>query len=266
MHPPALTFALIGGGALGTAVLDMIRADREVRVGAIVLRSPASEALLALAHGVPIVESVPRSAIDFVVEVAGHSAIETHVLPALARGIPCILTSVGALATDGLPARIEAAARAGGTQVELIAGGVGAIDALAAARIGGLDTVRYTGRKPAAAWTGTPAAERFDLSSLETETVIFEGSAREAAQRYPKNANVAATVALAGLGLDRTLVRLVADPAATQNSHRIDATGAFGALEMVLRNAPLASNPKTSALTALSVVRAIRNRAAQIRI
>ncbi|RYF67691.1 MAG: aspartate dehydrogenase, partial [Comamonadaceae bacterium] len=180
-----ITFALVGGGAIGSAVLDALRDDASVRVGAIVLRSPASDALRALAPAVPLTAEVPHDGIDFVVEAAGHSAVEAHVLPALARGIPCLVTSVGALSLDGLAVRLEAAAQAGGTQFELIAGAVGAIDALAAARIGGLDAVRYTGRKPPQAWLGTPAAQRVDLHALRGEIVVFEGTARDAARLYP---------------------------------------------------------------------------------
>ncbi|RYZ04092.1 MAG: aspartate dehydrogenase [Comamonadaceae bacterium] len=261
-----LTFALVGGGAIGTAILEALSGDATLRLGALVLRSVPSAAVRALAAGAPIVAEVPHDGIDLVVEAAGHAAIEAHVLPALARGVPSIVASVGALAAEGLHERLDAAARAGDTQLELIAGAIGAIDALAAARIGGLDVVRYTGRKPPLAWLGTPAAERFDLAALTAEASVFEGTARDAARLYPKNANVAATVAFAGLGLDRTQVRLVADPAVTQNNHHIEASGAFGSLELSMRNAPLAGNPKTSALTVYSAVRAIRQRVASIRV
>ena len=262
----ALRVALIGCGAIGTSVLELLKGDTALAVVAIVVPEEGVAAAQKLVPGVPVASRVPASGIDLVVETAGHAAIEEHVLPALARGTPCIVASVGALSAAGLAERLEAAATAGRTQVQLIAGAIGAIDALAAARIGGLDSVRYTGRKPPQAWKGTPAEQGRDLDALTEETVIFEGSAREAAQLYPKNANVAATVSLAGLGLDRTMVRLIADPAIADNVHTVEAEGAFGSFELTMRNKPLAANPKTSALTVYSAVRALRNRAAALSI
>jgi aspartate dehydrogenase len=261
-----MQIALIGCGAIGTALLELVQDDAGLQIAAIVVPDAAAAQATAarLAPQALIVPTVPVDGIDLVVEAAGHAAIEQHVLPALARGVPAIVASVGALSAPGLPEQLEAAARQGKTQVQLIAGAIGAIDALAAARIGGLDSVRYTGRKPPGAWTGTPAEQGRDLAALKTETVIFEGSAREAATLYPKNANVAATVSLAGLGLDRTQVRLIADPGVSENVHQVEAAGAFGRFELTMRNQPLAANPKTSALTVYSAVRALRGRVAQL--
>ena len=259
-----MRIALIGCGAIGTALLELVQHDASLEIAAIVVPDDAAAAARAVAQRLApqaqIAATVPEQGIDLVVEAAGHAAIEQHVLPALHRGVPAIVASVGALSAAGLPDRLEAAAREGRTQVQLIAGAIGAIDALAAARIGGLEVVRYIGRKPPHAWKGTPAEHGRDLDTLGLETVIFEGSAREAAALYPKNANVAATVSLAGLGLDRTTVRLIADPFVTENVHRVEAEGAFGRFELTMRNRPLAANPKTSALTVYSAVRALRGR------
>jgi len=153
--------ALIGCGAIGTAALELLRDDAGLSVAAIVVPADAfaatKDVAARLAPGAQVVSAVPAGGVDLVVEAAGHAAIEAHVLPALQRGTPCVVASVGALSAQGFAEKLEAAAVAGKTQVQLIAGAIGAIDALAAARIGGLDTVRYTGRKPPHAWKGTPA-------------------------------------------------------------------------------------------------------------
>lgn len=263
-----LRIALVGLGAIGQAVLEGLRDEPRIAVVAIAVPNGMLDAAHAtvqkLAPQAKLAEALPAEGIDLVFEAAGHAAIEEHVLPALRRGLPCVVASVGALSAIGLAEALEAAARDGGTQVQLIAGAIGAIDALAAARFGGLDSVRYSGRKPPLAWTGTPAEQRFNLAALDQATVIFSGSAREAARLYPKNANVAATVALAGLGLDDTTVQLIADPAVGENVHRLEASGAFGRFELEMRNQPLAANPKTSAQTVYSALRALRSRVAPL--
>jgi aspartate dehydrogenase len=268
-----LKLALIGSGAIGASVLQLLHGDADVCVAYVIVPEPhqaeARAVVAQWAPGAQVLDCIPDNASaapDLVVECAGHSAIADHVLPALARGIPCVVASIGAMSAPGMALALEQAAKQGGTQVQLLSGAIGGIDALAAARIGGLDRVVYTGRKPPAAWKGTPAQDLCDLDGLTRAFCIFDGSAEQAAQLYPKNANVAATLAFAGLGLQRTQVQLFADPAVQENVHHVAASGAFGSFELTMRGKPLAANPKTSALTVYSVVRAIRNRAATVSI
>ena len=119
--------------------------------------------------------------------------------------------------------------------------------------------MRYRSRKPPAAWRGSPAEKLVDLGALTRRTVLYRGTAGEAALLYPQNANVAAAVALAGLGFDATEVELVADPDAPGNVHEIEAEGAAGRFAIQLQGKPSRSNPKTSALAAMSVARALLN-------
>src|SRR5262245_39176255 len=258
--------AVIGCGAIGSAVIELLRDDRRVRVTQVIALPGSQSAARALcerfAPQALVLEAIAHAGgarPDLVVECAGHGAVGDHVLPALEAGIPAVVASIGALHDADSMQKLEAAATRGRTQVSLVAGAIGGIDALAAARIGGLDTVSYIGRKPPKGWRGSPAEAVCDLDDLSEPTVIFEGSARDAARLYPKNANVAATVSLAGLGFDRTRATLIADPGVTRNVHRVVAQGTFGRLDLTLEGQPLPANPKTSALTVYSVVRAIHN-------
>ncbi|PKO58127.1 MAG: aspartate dehydrogenase [Betaproteobacteria bacterium HGW-Betaproteobacteria-18] len=256
---------LIGFGAIGRTLLQRVAGQSGLCITHIVV--PEAHSVEAREHSgnVTVVSEVPQDT-DLVIECAGHQALIDHVLPALERGIECAVLSIGALSEPGLPEKLARAAACGRTQVHLLSGAIGGVDAIASARIAGLDSVTYTGRKPPTGWRGTPAEQVVDLDTIKEPTVILLNTAREAARLYPKNANVAATVSLAGLGLDHTQVRLIADPTVTENIHHIDVRGAFGEMQITMRGKPLPDNPKTSALTVLSALRFLHNRTSVVTI
>ncbi|HUT48525.1 MAG TPA: aspartate dehydrogenase [Alphaproteobacteria bacterium] len=266
----AINIALIGHGAIGRYVRTRLAKADHARVSAVVMRPDRVAAVQddigdsALVVG--SIDDLPAPLPALVVEAAGHAGLAEHGAAALARGLDLLVVSVGALADHALYERLGAAARSGGAKLLIAPGAIGGIDALAAAREGGLAQVRYTSRKPPGAWKGSPAEKVGDLDALTEATELYAGPADEAARLYPKNANVAATIALAGMGFADTAVRLVADPEADGNIHLIEAEGAFGAMTVEMRGKPLPDNPKTSSLTAFSVLRAIRNRANAIEI
>ena len=195
---------------------------------------------------------------DLAIECAGHAAVSLG--PRfLQAGADFMVVSIGALADEVLRSQLEIAAREGEAQLLTVSGAIGGLDALDAARSAGLKSVVYTGRKPPGAWKDTPAERAFDLAGLQVATTIFEGTAADSARLYPKNANVTAAVALAGVGFDKTQVRLIADPTVTQNVHELEVRGAFGRFIIRLENNPLPDNPKTSWLAALSIEAELRN-------
>lgn len=249
--------AFIGYGAMAKMVHGLL--PDSVRVAWVVVTEQGMAAAQhAVGPAVQVVSSVDaiEGTPDLVVEMAGQSGLKAHAKAVLQRKFPLAVISVGAFAEPAFEQEISAFARAQGAQLHLLAGAIAGVDGLAAARLMGLDSVVYQGRKQPASWKDSYAEQLVDLVALTEATVFFRGTAREAAQYFPANANVAATIALAGVGMDRTQVELIADPAMTRNQHCIHAEGAFGEMHIEMQGVALADNPKTSALAALSVVRA----------
>jgi len=261
--------ALIGCGGIAQDVVAALRASPAsglALVGALARPGRGEEARAKLGD-VEVVETLDALLArepDVVAEVAGQAAVAEHGPGVLRRGIDLVVISVGALADPALLRRLKAAAHDGDSRILLPAGAIGGIDAIAAMRVAGLTAVRYRSRKPPAAWRGSPAEKVADLGALTERTVLYRGTAGEAALLYPQNANVAAAVALAGLGFGATEVELVADPNAPGNVHEIEAEGAAGRFSIQLQGKPSRSNPKTSALAAMSVARALLNECSTI--
>ncbi len=203
---------------------------------------------------------------DYVIEVAGQAAVKEHAKKVLQHGWTIGLISVGTLADSVFFTDLQQTAEKNGAHLHLLAGAIAGIDGIAAAKEGGLEQVTYKGCKSPNSWRGSYAEQLIDLDQVQAPTVFYRGSAREAALKFPANANVAATIALAGVGMDQTQVELMVDPAIQQNKHTIVAQGRFGQMTVEMIGVPLASNPKTSTLAALSVIRACRNSVEAIQI
>jgi aspartate dehydrogenase len=264
--------ALIGAGAMARTVVRILSelGDEAPKVVGILELPECAEAARDKIGGViPVVERLEDLLAlnpEVIAEAAGQGAVHEHGEAILKAGRDLLIISIGSLADQALFDRLKAAARQSGAQILLPAGALGGIDALAAGRLGGLRTVRQTLAKPPNAWKDTPAEDILDLDSLDEAKTFFTGSAREAATLYPKNANVAATVALAGLGFDTSQVSLIADPNATGPIHRIEAEGTFGTFAIEIRGVSLPDNLKSSTLAALSIARSLANTATTIAI
>ena len=260
-----MRLGVIGYGAIGR---EMAAASRrgdlgpQVELAAVLVRRPrsADEGLLVTNEAGRFLEQ----SLDVVLECAGHQAVRDYGTRCLERGADLVLTSIGALTDDALRLRLEQVAASAGTKLTLASAGIGALDILAAAAVGGLDRVAMTVRKDPSAWYGTEAESLCDLASLAEPSVIYRGPVREGARRYPQNVNISAAVALAGIGLDRTELTIVADPTIRTHVIEIEAEGAFGRFFFTEDVEPTPDNPKTGQLVAMALVKTIRQLAAPV--
>jgi aspartate dehydrogenase len=257
---------LVGWGSIARRVAELLSARRAaVRIVAVALRDDRQrDGLPEGAMQITSPDALADLGPDLVVEAASRESVAIWGIPALRLGSDFAPASTSALTDAGLIAELTACARQSGGQLLIPAGALAGIDALSAAGRLSLDRVRHEIIKPPAAWIGTLAETLCNLSDLDGPTTFFEGSASDTARAFPQNANAAMTTALAGLGPEATRIALVADPQALRNTHRITAEGDFGSLAVTVENRPLATNPKSSELTALSLVRLIENRATPI--
>jgi aspartate dehydrogenase len=203
---------------------------------------------------------------DAVVEAAGQASAQSAACQILRNGSDLYLLSSGILANADVFDQVVRAAEEGNSSIVVPAGALAGFDGLATLRRMQPTEVTYRSTKPVQAWMGTQAEEQFDLAALTAKTVIFRGPAREAALAYPKNANLAATVALAGIGFDKTQVELIADPAASRNSAEIECRTSNCVLRVEMASMPETLNPKSSATVRSSILAALERSSSRVKL
>jgi aspartate dehydrogenase len=265
--------AIIGGGTIATLFIDHIRRGDlgDAQVVAVAGRNEASRGKpLANENGIAYVTTLNQLLSlhpDVVVEAASHEAVREFGVALLDKGIALIVLSGGALCDDALRARLEASAHASGALLYVPSGGIGALDALKAAALSGMESVTISVAKPPVAWKGIPYVERLgvDLQALTEATVLFDGTAREGVPHFPANVNIAAVLSLSGIGFDRTRLKVIADPALIFNTHHIEMRGKTGNISVKFENVPSPDNPKTSWLACYSALAALKHAKSPVR-
>ena len=261
-----MRIGIIGGGVIARLVLEHLRdgALGDVQVVAIAGRGAQSRGRpLAEAFGVPFVvglEALVALRPEAVVEAASHEAVHEYGEALLTRGISFVALSGGALCDDALRDRLERAAAQHRALLYVPSGGIGGLDVLKAACMAGAEEVSIAVTKPPVAWKGIPYVEKLglDMDRLASATVLFEGSAREGVPHFPANVNIAAVLSMAGVGFDRTKLKVVADPALKFNTHFIVIRGKTGRIDIKFESVAMPENPKTSMLACFSALAAIR--------
>ena len=228
-----LGIGIVGAGNMGSTIARAIDGGK-VSARLVGLADKDQEAALELARSLgshPPVVSIAELAqlSDLVVEAAGPAALREVAPTVISLGKDLVVLSVSGLIdrSDWLdPGR-----RDGIPRFTAPRGAIGSLDAVKAARVGSIESVEIRTRKPPRALEGAPYLEdrRIDLSDLSEPTTVFEGSARDACRGFPANVNVSAALGLAGIGVDRTRVTIIADPNhSTQHPWRSRSSGSSG--------------------------------------
>jgi aspartate dehydrogenase len=201
---------------------------------------------------------------DIVIECAPAKLVRSIVAPFVASGKTAIVLSAGALLEN--EDLIELAKRNGG-QIVVPTGALIGLDAVTAAAVGEIHSVRMVTRKPVQGLAGAPylVEHKIDIEQITEPLKIFDGTAREAAKGFPANLNVAVALSLAGIGPDRTRLEIWADPALKRNVHRVEVESDSARFSMSIENIP-SENPKTGRITALSVIALLRKLRAPLRV
>ena len=263
-----LRVAIGGLGAIGKVVAQHLERGIDGLALAAVSardRGRAEATMASFARPVPV---VPLATLwehaDLIVECAPAALLRELAEPALAHRRQIMVLSCGAL-LDNLDL-VDLARRHGG-RILVPSGALLGLDAVAAAE-GGITNVHMVTRKPPRGLLGALYLEEnaIDIAGLSEPKRVFAGTAREAARGFPANVNVAAALALAGIGPDRTTIEIWADPSVTRNIHRIEVEAEATRFSMQIENVPSAENPRTGRLTALSVIAALKKLSAPLAI
>jgi aspartate dehydrogenase len=260
--------AIVGLGAIGKKVAEALDQGIEgLRLTGVSAQHPEKHhnwlSSLKTPPAVLPIEELAGVA-DIVIECAPARLLRSIVAPFVEKGKTAVVLSVGALLeNDDL---IDVAQQNGG-QIMVPTGALIGLDAVTAAAVGEIHSVRMVTRKPVQGLAGAPflVENNIDIESIKEPLKVFDGTAREAAKGFPANLNVAVALSLAGIGPDRTRLEIWADPALTRNVHRVEVDSDAARFSMSIEGIP-SENPRTGRITALSVIALLRKQRAALRV
>ena len=196
---------------------------------------------------------------DYVLEGAGHDALFSYGPQVLKNQSNILITSTGALTNDSFFEKLILLSTKYNSKIMIPSAGIGALDILTASSYGKLNEVNITVRKNTEAWFGTIAEKKFDLKTYDENLILFSGTVREGAKLYPQNVNISATVALSGLGLDKTNLKIISDSSIKTHIITVNAKGDFGEFNFEENVIPYEENQKTGKIVSLAIIKSIQN-------
>jgi aspartate dehydrogenase len=256
-----LKVGIVGMGVIGSHVAKAI--DNGIPGVALAGVHVRTRATAAAYPAYPLEELIERS--DLVVEAATQASLLEFGPAVLRAGRQLMVLSVGALV--GVLDDWARLADAHGGRILVPSGAIAGLDGVQGAREGAITAVTMETRKPPRGLAGAPwiAQQSIDLDAIAAETLIFEGSATDAVRAFPANVNVVAALSLAGVGPERTRIKVFAVPGLDRNQHRIVIEGEFGRLRIEIENVP-SENPRTGKLSYMSAIAMLRALGAPVRV
>lgn len=256
-----ITVGIVGMGTIGQAIARALDAgDIPARLAAVSSRNlgKVRQFVTTLREKPEVVdlETLIRRS-DLVIEAATQVALAEIAPRTLVAGKDLMVLSVGGLLDHP---DWQELAYTRGSKLYVPSGAIVGLDGVKGACIGRVERVTITSRKPPGGLAGAPYVEEqgIDVFGLTEETVLFEGSAREACKGFPANVNVSAALSLAGIGPDQTRIRIIVVPGGCRNMHDIEVVGEFGRLTTHIENVPSETNPRTGKLSYLSAIAMLR--------
>lgn len=259
---PLLKVGVIGLGAIGSRLVEILTQEFSDTARVEFLCDLKKERVAeAKKKWVPKAESLSWQALvwkaDLVIEAASQEIALPVTKLALQHDKQVLILSVGGLLRWNGLSFITQKTKG---KLWIPSGALAGIDGLLAANQGKIRRVTLTTRKPLAGLEGAPylIKKRISLSRIKKPTLIFEGNALEAISAFPRNVNVAATLALAGIGPRKTQVAIYTSPTYRRNQHEVEIEGDFGRIHLTVENLPSKTNPRTSELAVLSTLATLK--------
>ncbi len=254
---------IIGCGFIGSTLAKTIETMEEIDKVYLLDNSinHAEDLAASLAKAEPISDIRKLiNFVDLVIEAASQDAVKRYAPLVLEKGKDMMIMSVGAFVNDKLWRSLKKLAKTNNCRIYLPSGAICGLDGLESSRIANIDKVTLITTKPPKGLKNVRyiTKQGINIESIKKPLTVFNGTAKDAVKYFPKNVNVAASVSLAGIGFKKTEVKIIADPAATRNMHKIIVKGRFGEFQCEIKNIPSMTNPKTSYLAALSAIATLK--------
>ncbi len=200
------------------------------------------------------------SSLDIVIECASKGAVREYGKIIIESKKDLIVLSVGAFSDIKFLSELQNLSILNNTRILIPTGAIAGLDSIRSVKKY-LDRLSITTTKHPKSFAGAPFFKnsKIKLDEISNETVLFKGNAITAIEYFPANVNVAVSIALAGIGLEKTRVKIIADPMISVNKHEILAKGSFGEIHIIVQNVPSPTNPKTSYLASLSAIECLRS-------